>query len=105
MTMHPDKSTSRRNFLKNSSLAGVGALAIPQIISTAFTQQNIKRKATLSKDDVVLFQGDSITDSGRKKDNADANNASALGSCCYWWVCDSASVIVDCISNIIAGVL
>src|SRR5690606_22433718 len=31
------------------------------------------------KDDVILFQGDSITDAGRKKDSDEVNNASALG--------------------------
>ena len=72
--------TSRRDFLKNSSLVGMGTLAIPQIVSAAFAGQKIKRKVTISKDDLILFQGDSITDSGRKKDNADANNASALGN-------------------------
>lgn len=74
------EETSRRSFLKNGSLLGIGTLAIPQIVSAAFIQQNIKKKFTVSKDDVILFQGDSITDSGRKKDNADANSASALGS-------------------------
>ena len=78
--MPGDKNTSRRDFLRNSSMIGVGTLAIPQIVSAAFTAQQMKKRATISKDDVVLFQGDSITDSGRKKDNPDANSASALGS-------------------------
>ena len=74
------EETSRRNFLKNSSLIGIGTLAIPELVSAAFKEQRIKKRCTISKDDVILFQGDSITDSGRKKDSADANNASALGN-------------------------
>jgi lysophospholipase L1-like esterase len=35
----------------------------------------------LQKGDVILFQGDSITDAGRKKDVAGPNNSDALGKC------------------------
>ena len=34
----------------------------------------------LSKGDVILFQGDSITDAGRKKGEQDAKSAGALGN-------------------------
>ena len=69
---------SRRRFLKNSSLLTVSALTIPQLVSSAFAEQDIKRHKIV-KDNVILFQGDSITDAGRKKDSADVNNAAALG--------------------------
>lgn len=78
--MMEKENTSRRNFLKKSSLAGVSLLTIPQLVSTAFAEEKKTKKFAISKEDVILFQGDSITDAGRKKDKADPNQASALGS-------------------------
>lgn len=78
--MHEKEKTSRRNFLKKSSLTGVGLLTIPQLVSTAFAEETRSKKITISKDDVILFQGDSITDAGRKRDKTNPNQASALGS-------------------------
>jgi lysophospholipase L1-like esterase len=73
--------SSRRNFLKSTSLASAGLLTIPQIVSAAFTGEAVKKKrVTINKDDIILFQGDSITDAGRKKDDAASNAAGALGS-------------------------
>ena len=78
--MQQRENTSRRNFLKKSSLAGVGLLTIPQLLSTAFAEEKRSKKITISKDDIILFQGDSITDAGRKKNKDAANQPSALGS-------------------------
>lgn len=78
--MHEKKNTSRRSFLKNTSLAGVMSLGIPAVISSAFAEEKIKKSIRIEKDDIILFQGDSITDAGRKKDDPDFNDASALGS-------------------------
>ena len=78
--MQEKEKTSRRNFLKKSSLAGVGLLTIPQLVSTAFAEETRPKKITISNDDVILFQGDSITDAGRKRDKINPNQASALGS-------------------------
>lgn len=72
-------NSSRRNFLKTTSLASASLMSIPQIVSASFAETKAK-KIGLNKDDVVLFQGDSITDAGRKKDDANVNNASAMGS-------------------------
>jgi hypothetical protein len=70
---------NRRIFLKRLSIgAGIG-LTIPQIVSEALSEEKIS-KISLKKEDVILFQGDSITDAGRKKDNKDFNNSSALGT-------------------------
>jgi lysophospholipase L1-like esterase len=69
----------RRSFIKKASLGGVAAISIPEIVSAAFAVEKIN-KITLKKDDVILFQGDSITDAGRKRDSTDVNNYSALGS-------------------------
>lgn len=73
--------SSRRDFIKATSLASAGLLTIPQIVSAAFTKEGTKpKKVVINKDDVILFQGDSITDAGRKKDDAAFNAAAALGS-------------------------
>jgi lysophospholipase L1-like esterase len=71
---------SRRNFLKSTSLLGAGALTIPQIVSAAYSEEQGRKRFSISTEDVILFQGDSITDSGRKKDSPDANNAAAMGN-------------------------
>lgn len=74
-------NSSRRNFLKNTSLLATAGLGIPQIVKASFTDaEKPAKKIGLQKDDVVLFQGDSITDSGRKKDEPNANAAAAFGN-------------------------
>lgn len=78
--MDQNKNNSRRNFLKKASVAGIASLTIPQLVSTVFAAEKLKKRLTIAKDDVVLFQGDSITDAGRKKDSLEVNNAAALGS-------------------------
>ncbi|WP_304062619.1 SGNH/GDSL hydrolase family protein [Pedobacter glucosidilyticus] len=66
----------RRAFLKNTSMAGVLALSIPEIVQAAMPKASgIK----LQKGDVILFQGDSITDAGRKKDDLNFNTPNSLG--------------------------
>jgi len=77
--MSESNSPNRRSFLKKAALAGVAAWGIPEIVSTTLAAEKTK-KITLSQDAVILFQGDSITDAGRKKDNMDANSPSAMGT-------------------------
>ena len=69
----------RRNFIKKAALGSLLAVSIPDIISAALPAKK-ETKLTLKKGDVILFQGDSITDAGRKKDEMGYNNAGALGS-------------------------
>ena len=71
------QSISRRNLLKCAT-AVTGAIALT---GGATPAQALGRKAItkLSQNDVILFQGDSITDAGRDKKNAAANNFNALG--------------------------
>lgn len=71
-------SSNRRNFLRNISLGSLAAISIPNIVSAAVSAEKTK-KITLRKEGVVLFQGDSITDAGRKKDNDQPNTGAALG--------------------------
>jgi lysophospholipase L1-like esterase len=56
---------TRRDFIATTA-AIAGSTQLPQ--------------APVSKGTVVLFQGDSITDSGRNRGSAEANSAGALGS-------------------------
>jgi len=77
------KSThlNRRNFIQKTTLSTLAALSIPQLILSSFAEDNAKnKKIHLSQDDVILFQGDSITDAGRVKDDTHANASKALGS-------------------------
>ncbi len=62
---------NRREFLLTSA-----ALAAAQ----APTQAPARRGARVAKGSVILFQGDSITDTGRNRDSSDANAAGALGN-------------------------
>jgi lysophospholipase L1-like esterase len=75
--MNFNEDNARRSFLKKASIGGLVTLVTPQAVLAGSTQKAAKIR--LSKDDVVLFQGDSITDAGRKKDSSAVNDASALG--------------------------
>ncbi|PSL42515.1 lysophospholipase L1-like esterase [Chitinophaga niastensis] len=70
--------SNRRNFLRNVSLGSLAAISIPNIVSAAVATDKTK-KIVLKKESIVLFQGDSITDAGRKRDIDAANNGAALG--------------------------
>jgi lysophospholipase L1-like esterase len=70
------KNNSRRNFLRTASLGSLLAINIPEIAAAA----PATRKIALSKEDIILFQGDSITDAHRKRDDSNANSPAALGS-------------------------
>jgi lysophospholipase L1-like esterase len=70
---------SRRSFIKKAALGTVAAISIPEILSAAMPKEKIK-VIKLLKDQVILFQGDSITDSGRNKEDTGFNTARNLGS-------------------------
>ena len=67
-------SITRRNLFQAAALAA-GATTL----TATHAEAKRKKKAKLAMNDVVLFQGDSITDAGRAKDNANANDFGALG--------------------------
>jgi lysophospholipase L1-like esterase len=73
--------SNRRSFLKKAAVGGMMAISLPEIVSAAFAKEPAAkaRKITLKKDAVILFQGDSITDAGRKRDEPKANDSGALG--------------------------
>lgn len=72
---------SRRKFF-GQSVAGAAALSsIPVIVSGCFPEKaNAEETSSFKKGDVVLFQGDSITDAGREKKKELPNNPQSFGS-------------------------
>jgi lysophospholipase L1-like esterase len=74
-----ENNNSRRNFLKKAALGTMAAVSIPEII-TASVAKKSRKKLQLLKDQTILFQGDSITDAGRNRDDNTYNNPRALGT-------------------------
>lgn len=74
-----ENQNNRRSFIKKAALGGLIAVSIPEILSASMSTSGTK-KNTLIKDNVILFQGDSITDAGRNKEDNTYNNAKILGS-------------------------
>ncbi len=74
--------TNRRKFLQNAVIGTMGLSAIPAILEAAEPKKgdSKSRKIALNKGDVILFQGDSITDAGRDKAAMNPNDSRALGS-------------------------
>jgi lysophospholipase L1-like esterase len=75
---------NRRAFLKTSGFA-LGAAGVAGCVSVKDDHANEvwppPAHALIAKDDVILFQGDSITDMGRSRDAAATpNNGAALGN-------------------------
>ena len=70
---------NRRNFIKKATVGTLAMTGIPGIISAAMSPAKMK-KLQLIKDNIILFQGDSITDSGRNRDDNGFNNPRILGS-------------------------
>ena len=69
---------SRREFLKTAAMSGA-MLSLSGIVASAMSIPHAAR-ISLNKDDVILFQGDSITDDGRDKNSKTPNTASMMGS-------------------------
>lgn len=67
----------RRDFLKTTAFTAALTISLPEIVDAAIkeTSTNLKIKT----DDIILFQGDSITDAGRKKADSNFNTADNLG--------------------------
>lgn len=73
-------SQSRRTFIRTAALSGTMALSLPQIVSAAVSEKGRRPgKISVQENDVILFQGDSITDMGRNRKRKDANDNSGLG--------------------------
>ena len=73
----PDSPVSRRDILKTSALTGGLLAASSMTAQTSQAAQNQKAKVT--RNGVILFQGDSITDAGRDRKRNGANVARGFG--------------------------
>jgi len=74
-------NTNRRSFIKKS-IIGAGLLTAADLLRNdifAHESTAASSKITLNNDDIILFQGDSITDVGRDRNNKNANDTAALG--------------------------
>lgn len=70
---------TRRDFIKKAAFGTAAAISIPQILSAAMPAEKIKI-IKARKGQVILLQGDSITDAGRNRDDTAYNTARNLGS-------------------------
>lgn len=73
----PDNIT-RKDFLIKASLASALTLGVTEWLEAATLSKAPKVK--LNNNDIILFQGDSITDSYRKRNMSAPNNREALGT-------------------------
>jgi len=72
---------SRRNFFRSAGIGTAAVAGLPLLTTSCTGPDPVKRIGDFfSKGDVVLFQGDSITDAGREKKRELANNARSFGS-------------------------
>jgi len=69
---------TRRDFVKTAAIGGA-MLSIPGIVASAMNLRQTA-KISLQRDDVILFQGDSITDAGRDKEAKTPNTSPMMGS-------------------------
>lgn len=67
----------RRSFIKASSITAAAAISFPKILEAAMPAPASKLK--IKDGDVILFQGDSITDAGRKRSDQNFNTVNHLG--------------------------
>jgi lysophospholipase L1-like esterase len=85
--------SNRRDFVRATvglGAAGVAAFgAIDKLLAEGVAAPS---KPMIKPGDVVLFQGDSITDAGRKRDVSEPNNEAALGTG-YAWLAASQMLV------------
>jgi lysophospholipase L1-like esterase len=70
---------SRRHFFRNAGIGTAAVAGLPFLASSCTPDRAKKIGDYFSKGDVVLFQGDSITDAGRDKQNEHANSGRSFG--------------------------
>lgn len=81
LTVNMSFINTRRNFIKTAAVGTLASISIPQIAFAAFSESNAKgKKIAIQKNDIILLQGDSITDSGRIKTVTEPNSTRALGN-------------------------
>ncbi|MFN8241647.1 MAG: SGNH/GDSL hydrolase family protein [Bacteroidales bacterium] len=72
-------NNSRRDFIRKAALTGIVAAGLPNLITSGAPEKKSSR-IRLAKGNVILFQGDSITDAGRNKEDESYNNPKILGT-------------------------
>lgn len=100
MADHPLQSVSspnRREFIRAGAGLTAASLATLVAVDTLIAQTNPLHRteptSMIQPGQTILFQGDSITDAGRKKDDSPANSQPALGNG-YAWLA-AAQLLVD----------
>ena len=87
---------SRRSFMRATGVAlgAAGMAGVNQVMAAETAAWPMSSHNRIGKGDVILFQGDSITDAGRTREQAGAaNNQPALGNG-YAWLA-AAELLVD----------
>jgi lysophospholipase L1-like esterase len=74
-----NSNNSRRSFLKKAAMGSLAAISIPEILAASAPKYKPKH-ISLLKGQIILFQGDSITDWGRARDDPGYNTSHSLGS-------------------------
>ena len=91
------QNPSRREFVQAGvgfGAAGLAALvSVDRLLAEEKPQAAKFGKVTIEPGDTILFQGDSITDAGRKRNMPDANSDAALGRG-YAWLA-AAQLLID----------
>ena len=79
---NPPSPLSRRRFFTRAGIGAAAMAASPTLINSCSTDYRVKRGISkyFSQGDVVLFQGDSITDAGRNKQRQLPNDAASMGT-------------------------
>jgi lysophospholipase L1-like esterase len=62
-------NAERRDFIKKIGIAGAAAMSLPEILLAKESSARSVHDSDVGKGTVVLFQGDSITDGNRTRDN------------------------------------
>jgi lysophospholipase L1-like esterase len=88
---HRAHSPNRREFVLAG--AGLSAAALTAIDAVAAESNSPLAKSLIEPGQTIVFQGDSITDAGRKKSDSAANSQPALGNG-YAWLA-AAELLVD----------
>ena len=77
----PDSNPARRTFIKQAGMGAAAALGLPAVLSSCAGTDFKSRKIDkyFSEGDVILLQGDSITDAGRNKQQQLPNHGRSFG--------------------------
>ena len=76
--------TDRRQFIQGLTAGAVGATTFGNLATAQAAEESVHAGSLINNGDTILFQGDSITDAGRKKDSDDVNDQRALGNGYAW---------------------